>query len=462
MQTLQSGTQLQGGKYIIRQVLGQGGFGVTYLAEHTVLGANVAIKEFFFKQFCVRDLNTCHVSVASRTNLDIVNRFEEKFLKEARIIAKLNHPNITKIHDVFSENNTAYYVMDFIEGVNLADLIKLRGALPEAEALRYISQAAEALQYIHNQYLNHLDVKPANLMLRKSDNQVILIDFGMSKQYDSVSGNQTSTTPVGISHGYAPIEQYKAGGVKEFSPQSDIYALGATLYKLITGDTPPQPGEIIEDGLPNLPMSVSLETRETIEKAMSINKLDRHSNIREFLSMLTKNNGGFSEYDSTINIENAESYSIEEEPNDDTNIEEQDDLANAMLRQKQENEELEQQRIMKKLSKIEGIENMTYKDLVKDIEKGGKFIYFSYAISLILFSGKDNSNIFYLPSGELPISKGFPYLILSLLLGWWGIPWGPIYTLQCIWISFTGNDVTGDVMSQATSGTSFAKNDKGR
>lgn len=455
MQTLQLGTKLQAGKYIIKQVLGQGGFGVTYLAEHTVLGANVAIKEFFFKQFCERDQTTSHVTVASTTNSDIVNRYKERFLKEARIIAKLNHPNIIKIHDVFSENNTAYYVMDYIEGVNLADLIKSRGALPEDEALRYISQAAESLKYVHGQYLNHLDVKPANLMLRKSDNQVILIDFGMSKQYDSLSGSQTSTTPVGISHGYAPIEQYKAGGVKEFSPQSDIYALGATLYKLITGDTPPQSGEIIEEGLPDLPMSVSLETRKTIEKAMSINKLERQPNIREFLEMLPNTKGISSEYTSTMKIEEIESDPVVAETINSTNIEGQDDLANALLRQMQENEELEQQIIMKKLSNYEGLENLTYKELVEDIEKGGKFIYFPYTISLLIVTFKPNSKIFYLSSGKLPISLGLPYLLLNLLLGWWGVPWGPIYTLQCIWTSFTGKDITGDVMSQATNGTSF-------
>lgn len=455
MQTLKLGTKLQGGKYIIKQVLGQGGFGVTYLAEHTVLGANVAIKEFFFKQFCERNQNTSHVIVATTTNSDIVNRYKERFLKEARIIAKLNHHNIIKIHDVFGENNTAYYVMDYIEGVNLSDLIKSQGKLPEAEALRYIRQAAEALKYIHDQYLNHLDIKPANLMLRENDNQLILIDFGMSKQYDSVSGNQTSTTPVGISHGYAPIEQYKAGGVKEFSPQSDIYALGATLYKLITGETPPQSGEIIEEGLPDLPMSVSVETKKTIEKAMSINKLERQSNIIEFLAMLPNTNDSSSEYTSTINVEGAESDSIVAESINDTNIETQDDLANALLRQMQENEELEKQIIMKKLSKFEGLENLTYNDLVKDIEKGGKFIYFSYTISLLIVTFKQNSRIFYLSSDKLPIILGLPYLLLSLLLGWWGIPWGPIYTLQCIWTSFTGKEVTRDIMSQATNGTSF-------
>ena len=97
--------------------------------------------------------------------------------------------------------------------------------------------------------MNHLDVKPANIMLNEKD-EAVLIDFGLSKQYDAVTGNQTSTTPVGISDGYAPMEQYKPGGVCEFSPQTDIYSLGATFFKLLTGTTPPSASDVNEDGVP--------------------------------------------------------------------------------------------------------------------------------------------------------------------------------------------------------------------
>lgn len=284
--TLKEGATLQNGKYVIKRVLGQGGFGITYYAEHTLLGINVAIKEFFFKQFCDRDQTTSRVSICTSGNVDEVKRYEEKFIKEARIIAKLDHPNIIKIHDVFRENNTAYYVMDFIDGDNLLNIVTRCGSIPENKALGYIRQVGEALEYIHNMHLNHLDVKPANLMLRNDNDRVLLIDFGMSKQYDTISGNQTSTTPVGISHGYAPFEQYKEGGVGNFSPQTDIYALGATLFKLVSGKTPPQACDIINEGLPEFPSTISKKTKDAISKAMEVRKNSRQNSVEEFLNML--------------------------------------------------------------------------------------------------------------------------------------------------------------------------------
>ena len=162
----------------------------------------------------------------------MVNRYRDKFIKEARALAKLRHRHIVRIIDVFEENNTAYYVMEYIAGGSLGDKAK-GAALPEADAVRYIRQVASALDYVHSRHMMHLDVKPSNILLN-SDGEAILIDFGLSKQYD-MSGEQTSSTPVGISHGYAPMEQYKRGGVGTFSPATDIYSLGATLYKLVTG-----------------------------------------------------------------------------------------------------------------------------------------------------------------------------------------------------------------------------------
>lgn len=227
MQQLQPNATLQDGKYIIKKVLGQGGFGITYLAEHDLLGTKVAIKEFFMKDFCNRDETTSHVSVVTESGREQVARFREKFLKEARNIARLRHPNIVRISDVFEENGTAYYVMDYCEGGSLSELLKLHpNGIGEPLALKYIHQVASALEQVHAMKMNHLDIKPANILLDAQGNAV-LIDFGLAKQYDVTTGNQTSTTPVGISHGYAPIEQYKQGGVSEFSPATDIYSLGA-------------------------------------------------------------------------------------------------------------------------------------------------------------------------------------------------------------------------------------------
>jgi serine/threonine protein kinase len=209
MQQLPKNTFLQGGKYKIEKVLGQGGFGITYLATQELLDRKVCIKEFFFKDSCSRNAGG-EVTLGTIGNRDLVERFLNKFIKEARTLSQLDHPNIIRILDIFKENGTAYYVMDYIEGSSLEDIVNSRGALSESEAITYIKQVANALEYIHQRSINHLDVKPANIMVRRSDNKAILIDFGVSKQYDS-QGEQTSTTPVGISYGYAPIEQYRPG-----------------------------------------------------------------------------------------------------------------------------------------------------------------------------------------------------------------------------------------------------------
>ena len=289
MQQLLKNTFLQGGKYKIEKVLGQGGFGITYLATQELLDRKVCIKEFFFKEYCERDEATSHVSLGTQNNHELVERFMNKFLKEARTISQLEHPHIIRIHDIFKENNTAYYVMEYIEGESLADRVNHYGCLPESEAVEYIKQIASALDFIHQQSINHLDVKPANIMVRKSDSKAILIDFGLSKQYDA-QGGQTSTTPVGISHGYAPMEQYNMGGVSTFSPQTDIYSLGATLFKLVTGQTPPQASDILNDGLSELPFALSSKVKNAINRAMQVRKKDRPKDVKSFLDLIETSN----------------------------------------------------------------------------------------------------------------------------------------------------------------------------
>ncbi len=314
MQQLQLNSTLQGGKYIIKKVLGQGGFGITYLAEHDLLGIKVAIKEFFMKDFCNRDKTTSHVSVVTESGREQVVRFREKFLKEARNIARLRHPNIVRISDVFEENGTAYYVMDFCEGGSLSELLKLHpNGIGEPLALKYVRQVASALEQVHAMKMNHLDIKPANILLDAQGNAV-LIDFGLAKQYDVTTGNQTSTTPVGISHGYAPMEQYKQGGVSEFSPATDIYSLGATLFKLITGQTPPEAQVLLEEELPAFAATQNVTT--AIRKAMQVRRLDRPQSIKEWMNLL-----GESSTSNTCSSNNKTSTSKQEVEDESTCIE---------------------------------------------------------------------------------------------------------------------------------------------
>ena len=281
---LRQGTLLKHGEYRIERELGHGGFGVTYLAVQVGLNRRVAIKEFFMSEYCNRDAETSHVSVPSEGSKELVAKFRNKFVKEAQNIASLKHPHIISIHDVFEDNGTAYYVMEYLDHGSLADVVKRQGRLAEADALRYIRQIADALRYIHARNMNHLDVKPGNILIDEN-NAAVLIDFGLSKRYDD-EGNQTSTTPVGISHGYAPLEQYKKGGVGTFSPATDIYSLGATLYKLITGTTPPDANDILIDGLPTHPGLMSTPVYDAIKQAMQPNKNHRPQSVEAFLALL--------------------------------------------------------------------------------------------------------------------------------------------------------------------------------
>lgn len=282
MQHLTSGAQLQNGKYLIDRVLGQGGFGITYLAEHTLLQRKVAIKEFFMKEHCNRDEGTSMVSVGSTGSVDLVERFKTKFLKEARLIACMDNQHIVRVFDAFEENGTAYYVMEHLDNGNLNDLLA-HIAFSEETALKFARQIADALDYIHAQNVLHLDVKPANVLLRKNGDAV-LIDFGISKRYDQ-EGGQTSTTPTGISKGYAPLEQYNQG-MQTFSPCTDVYSLGATVYKMITGNTPPEASAVNEDGMPAKPHGITDTTWNAIVKAMCPRRKDRPQSVAEFLQML--------------------------------------------------------------------------------------------------------------------------------------------------------------------------------
>ena len=280
---LKAGTLLQGGKYEIVSTLGQGGFGITYEAVQTNLGRKVALKEFFMKGNCEREENTSLVIVPTQSNRSLVEKFRAKFLREARLIASMENNHIVRVHDVFEENGTAYYVMENLPGGSLADKVKREGPLPEALAEKYIRQVASALNYIHSRNTVHLDVKPSNILLNL-DGEAVLIDFGISKHYDK-AGEQTSSTPVGYSPGYAPLEQMKAVDVKTFTPATDIYSLGATMYYLVTGTVPPDTPSLLEDGLAR-PEGLSDNVWSAIERAMQPVRKNRCQSIQEFLGLL--------------------------------------------------------------------------------------------------------------------------------------------------------------------------------
>ena len=294
---LPNGYLLQKGKYKLKQVIGQGGFGITYKGIwHTEvkgsLGAMrtevpVCIKEYFFKDYCVRDAYSFRVKVHSDTGKLLFDKFKEKLIKEAKILSEVHHPYIVNVLEVFEENNTAYIAMEYIAGNSLKDKLAKEGMLPEAEVLRYIHQIGEASQFVHQKNILHLDIKPSNILIDK-DNNARLIDFGVSKRYD-VGEQETSTTMLTLSKGFASIEQYDNEGIQSFSPCPDIYSLGATMYNLLTGKIPTE--SILRATRPlarprELNPAISEQTEQVILKAMEIIPANRYQSVEEMMNAL--------------------------------------------------------------------------------------------------------------------------------------------------------------------------------
>ena len=293
MVQLNNNAVLSSGKYRIEKLLGQGGFGITYKAimKETVTGSlgnmevdvPVAIKEFFMKNTCEREEGTGKITVPSQGSRAVVELYRKKFVKEAKNLAQMNHPHIVKVVDVFEENDTVYYVMQYLSGGSLTDYVKQHGALDEAIAIKYIQQIGSALEYMHQKHICHYDVKPSNILLDDKGG-AMLIDFGISKGYTE-EGHQTSSTPVGISAGYAPLEQYQQS-LQEFSPATDVYGLAATLFYLLTGKNPPEASIVLNEGIGDKPIGISDTVWHAIEQGMNPRKKDRVQTVSEFLKLM--------------------------------------------------------------------------------------------------------------------------------------------------------------------------------
>ena len=289
--TLPTGATLRGKSYTYRieRVLGQGTFGITYLATTRVkvngpLGviytnAQVAVKEFFMRDFNERDGD----SVTGGNSMGTYSNYKRKFVREADSLSRMDNPHIIKVLESFEGNNTAYYAMEFCEGGSLDDLICRYGGLGETDAMLYFEQIATALHYMHQRKMLHLDLKPGNIMLR-SEGEAVLIDFGLSKQY-TADGLPETSTMIGLgTPGYAPIEQAKhRDDSKQFAATLDVYALGATLFKMLTGERPPEASDIVNDGFPVEMLQsrgVSERLIRCVTKAMAL-RSQRYPSVRE-------------------------------------------------------------------------------------------------------------------------------------------------------------------------------------
>ncbi len=293
--SLPVGLLLYGKSYVykIERVLGQGTFGITYLARTRVkvygaLGEietdlRVAVKEFFMKDF-----NTRSDSTVSCSSGDVYADYKRKFAREAMNLSRMKHPHIVKVLELFERNNTYYYSMEYCGGGSLDELIKKHHKLNVDEAMTYFRQIAGAVSFMHENRMLHLDLKPSNIMLR-SIGESVLIDFGLSKQY-TASGDPESSTRVGSgTPGYSPLEQANYHEGKDFPVTMDVYALGATLFKMLSGIRPPEASELLNEGFPTYYLQrkgICDELINCISTAMSPIKRSRYQSVNAFLQAL--------------------------------------------------------------------------------------------------------------------------------------------------------------------------------
>lgn len=296
--SLAIGTILHGEAYDykIMDVLGQGTFGITYKAKVEMKGAlgrldsnmYVAVKEFFMKEVNGRENSS--VTSGSTSNGGLFYYYRDKFEREARNLSTLSHPNIVKVLEAFHANGTTYYSMEYIDGISLDKKIAQspQGRMPLTEAMETLKQISAAIAFMHSRNMLHLDVKPGNVMMRK-DGTAVLIDFGLSKQYTS-DGEPESSTKVGAgTPGYAPIEQASYHEGKGFPTMMDVYALGGTLFKMLTGQRPPEASEILNEGFPTdslRQLFIPDNIVNSISKAMAPLKKDRWQTVDEFVKHL--------------------------------------------------------------------------------------------------------------------------------------------------------------------------------
>ena len=233
-QALPSGFVL--GKYSVGEVIGEGGFGVTYKGKQQRLDRQVAIKEYFPQEFAVRDPETFVLRPHQKWNHDRIGGYywgKQRFLKEAKTLAKLDHRNIVSVIDYEDCNNTAYMMMSFVAGATLGDWLEKQPAVQERQLLNIFMPLLDGLSHVHAKGISHRDIKPENILI-SADGQPILIDFGSSRE--TLGGDQQEKLTILVTPGYAPEEQYDPNGKQ--GPWTDIYAIGATMFYCITGAQP--------------------------------------------------------------------------------------------------------------------------------------------------------------------------------------------------------------------------------
>lgn len=285
------GSVLRSGKreYRVEAVLGKGGFGITYKVSAMEQVGQIPVRvEFAMKEFfmdgCLRDASG-KVSTAD-TKGEAADGLKD-FISETRRLNSLcgQCRNIVPVDEVFEANGTACYVMEFLDGGSLADYVKKHGALSVGAAKKILKPVADAVAFLHCNRITHLDIKPGNIMFR-SNGEPVLIDFGLAKHYDRRGNATTTVRTLAYSAGFSPAEQYV--GLKQFSPQSDVYALAATFANMLTGKTPPEAIDL-EFSLNDWSVCLPEEVRPAVVHAMAYSRKDRTLSVRDFVKELYGN-----------------------------------------------------------------------------------------------------------------------------------------------------------------------------
>lgn len=278
------------GKYLVGDVLGEGGFGITYIGMDMNLEVRVAIKEFYPSGYCTREANvTNNVTLYQERDMDYILKWKERFLNEARCLGKFsNLSGVVGVRDFFRENQTAYIVMEYLEGITLKEYARsVGGKIPVKQLLESLEPVILSLNEVHKQGLIHRDISPDNIMLLP-DGSMKLLDFGAARSYD---GDNEKSLSVMLKPGYAPEEQYRRKGKQ--GPWSDVYAFAATIYKCITGVTPPEAmdrmraDELVEPR--RLGVDLTQGQEEALLKALSLYAENRYQNMKAFHDALYGN-----------------------------------------------------------------------------------------------------------------------------------------------------------------------------
>ena len=289
--TLKPGT-IVGGKYEVVKKLGEGGFGITYIVKNTHISETEAMKELFIKSTCGRastsKTNTNHVYSSQKQDFGC---YKKKFLKEMGVLSKINHENIVRMFNTVLENNTAYGIMEYINGSTLKQKIRAKGKFSEEEVLELLFSVGSGLKKVHDMDLTHRDIKPDNILIDENGIYKI-INFGLVKEYQEASVTISQV----VSEGYSPKEQYRKKG--KITPATDIYSLGMTLYAALTGELFPENSadrddeDIEEDFQKSIDkLHISSKLRSILKKMTALKSKDRYQNFNEIFNELDDSRG---------------------------------------------------------------------------------------------------------------------------------------------------------------------------